>query len=80
MRSLSSEIAKEHERSNQELEGEKVIKEYGMYVLIPFGNLNRTDTILSSSEAEDMQAAACSVVETTSWMDWWSFAMKSVAL
>ena len=29
-----SEIAEEHARSNQELEGEKVIKEYGMYALI----------------------------------------------
>ena len=36
MRSLSlSEIAEEQARSNQGLEGEKVIKEYGMYALIP---------------------------------------------
>ena len=30
-----SEIAEEQARSNQGLEGEKVIKEYGMYALIP---------------------------------------------
>ena len=30
-----SEIAEEHARSNQELEGEKVIKEYGTYAFIP---------------------------------------------
>ena len=30
-----SEIAEEQARSNQGLEGEKVVKEYGMYALIP---------------------------------------------
>ena len=30
-----SEIAEEQARSNQGLEGEKVIKEYGIYSLIP---------------------------------------------
>ena len=45
-----------------------------------FDNLNKTDVILSSSEAEDMEAAMWSIVEATSWMDWWRFAMKSLAL
>ena len=34
-----------------------------------FDNLNRADVILSSSEAEDMEAAMLSIVEATSWMD-----------
>ena len=45
-----------------------------------FDNLNRTDVILSSSEEEDLEAAVWSIVEATSWMDWWTFAMKSLAL
>ena len=27
-----------------------------------------------------MEAALCSIVEATSWMDWWTFAMRSLAL
>ena len=27
-----------------------------------------------------MEAAAHSIVEATSWMDWWTFAMRSLAL
>ena len=34
-------------------------------------NLNKADVILSSSEAEDMEATLKSIVEATSWMDWW---------
>ena len=45
-----------------------------------FSNLNGIDVILSSSEAEDMEVAVCSIVKATSWMDWWTFAMKSLAL
>ena len=41
-----------------------------------FKNLNRTGVILSSSEAVVMQ----SIAEVTSWMDWWMFSMKSLAL
>ena len=37
--------------------------------LCSFDNLNRTDVILFSSEAEDMEAAMRAVVEATSWMD-----------
>ena len=44
-----------------------------------FDNLNKTDVILSSFEAKDMKAAMQSIVEVTSWMDWWTFAMKSLA-
>ena len=45
-----------------------------------FDNLNRTGAILSSSEAEDMEVAMWSVVEATSWMDWWAFTMKFLVL
>ena len=44
-----------------------------------FENLNRMDVILSSSEAEDVEAAMRSIVEATSWMDWWMFSMKFLA-
>ena len=36
-------------------------------------NLNKIDVMLSSSEAEDLKAAVCSIVEATTWMDWWTF-------
>ena len=42
-----------------------------------FDNLNKTDDFLSSFEAEE---AMQSIVEATSWMDWWTFAMKFLAL
>ena len=45
-----------------------------------FNNLNRTNVILSSSEAEDMESAMRPIVEATSWMDWQTFATKSLAL
>ena len=44
-----------------------------------FENLNKTDVNLSSSEAEDLEAAVRSIIEATSWMDWWTFTMKSMA-
>ena len=34
-----------------------------------FDSLNKTDVIWSSTETEDMKAAARSIVEATSWMD-----------
>ena len=48
--------------------------------LCSFDNLNKTDVTWSSLEAEDMEAALCSVVEATLWMDWWTYAMKSLSL
>ena len=45
-----------------------------------FDNLNKTDVIWSSTEAEGMEAALRSTVEATSWMDWWTFAMIFLAL
>ena len=48
--------------------------------LCSWDNLNKTDVILSSSKSEDMEAALKSIVEATSWMDWWTYAMKSLAL
>ena len=48
--------------------------------LCRYENLNKTDIIWSSTKAEDMEAALKSFVEATSWMDWWTFAMKSLSL
>ena len=45
-----------------------------------FDNLNETDVVWSSAEAEDVEAALRSIVEATSWMDWRAFAMQSLAL
>ena len=45
-----------------------------------FDNLNKTEVIWSSTEVEDMEAAFRSIVEATSWMDWWTYAMKSLSL
>ena len=45
-----------------------------------FDHLNKMDVILSSSEEEDIGAAKWSIVEATFWMDWWTFALKSLAL
>ena len=39
----------------------------------------KTDVILSSTEAEDLEPAA-RTVEATSWMDWWTFATRSMTL
>ena len=45
-----------------------------------FDILNRTDVIWSSSKAEDMEAAMRLLVEVSSLMDWWTLAVKSLAL
>ena len=45
-----------------------------------FENLNKTDVILSSLEAENIEAAIRSIIEATSWIDWLAFCMKSMAL
>ena len=45
-----------------------------------FDNLNKTDVIWFSTEAEEMEATLRSVVGATSWMDWWTYAMKSLSL
>ena len=37
-----------------------------------YDNLCKTDVVLSSAEAEDLEAAAHFVVEATSWVDWWT--------
>ena len=48
--------------------------------LYSFDNLSRTDVLLSSFKTEDMEAAMQSIAEATSWMDWWTFTIKSLAL
>ena len=45
-----------------------------------FDKLNNPDVILSSSEAEDLETAVQPIIKATSWMDWWTFAMKALAL
>ena len=45
-----------------------------------FDNVNKTDVIWSSMEAEEMEAALLSVVEATLWMYWWTYAMKCLSL
>ena len=45
-----------------------------------FDNLNKTSVIWSSMEAENMEAALQSIVEAMSWMDLWTFAMRSLSL
>ena len=44
-----------------------VTKLGGMHL---FDNLNETDVVLLSSEAEELETAARTVLEATSWMDW----------
>ena len=44
-----------------------------------FENLRKTDVILSSLETKDMEATLRSIVEATSWMDWWTLSLKSMA-
>ena len=43
-------------------------------------NLNKMDIIWSSAKAKDVEAALKSIVKATSWIDWWTFAMKSLLL
>ena len=45
-----------------------------------FENMAKTDVSLSSFEAEELQEAAWSIVEATSWMDWWTLTARSMAL
>ena len=45
-----------------------------------FDNLAETGMVLLSSEAEDLKAAVRSIVEDSTWMDWWTFIAKSTAL
>ena len=45
-----------------------------------FDILNRTGVIWFLSDVEDMDSAIRSFVEAASWTDWWTFAVKSLAL
>ena len=45
-----------------------------------FDNLCKTDEVISSSEIEDLEATARTLLETTSWLDWWMHTTKSLAL
>ena len=42
-------------------------------------NLNKAD-VSWSAEAEDMETALKSFMEATSWIDWWTFVIKSLSL
>ena len=70
-----------------QFEGEEVVKVYSLNCHVPelvdmrsFENLNKTGVILSSLEAEDLEAVVWSIIEATSWMDWSTFTIKSMAL
>ena len=39
-----------------------------------FDNLSRTDIIFSASNIEDLEAALRTLLEATSWLDWWMYA------
>ena len=45
-----------------------------------FYNLNKTEEVISSSEVEDLEAAPSTLLEATTWMDWWTYAAKSLAI
>ena len=45
-----------------------------------FENLNKTDIVFFLSEVEDLEGAARTLQEVTSWMDWWTYAAKFLAL
>ena len=38
--------------------------------MISYDNMNTTDVVFSSTEVEDLEAAARTWLEATSWMDW----------
>ena len=40
-------------------------------------NLNKTDIVWSSAEAEDKEVALKSIIEVNWWMSWWTFMLKS---
>ena len=74
-----------HSRRYYHFEGHEFIQPHPRHVtelagMRSYENLDKTDVILSCSEAKDLEAAAFTVEETTSWMDWWTFAAKSMAL
>ena len=78
-----------HSRRFYHFEGEKVMKakQLNRHItelagLCLWDNLNKMDVIWTSVKAEDkdMELALKSNVEATSWMDWWTFAMKSLLL
>ena len=48
--------------------------------MLSFDSLSKTDVVLSSTEAEDLEAVARTIVEATSWMYWWTFAAKFMML
>ena len=53
---------------------------YGDAGMLSFDSLSKTDVVLSSTEAEDLEAVARTIVEATSWMYWWTFAAKFMML
>ena len=45
-----------------------------------FDDFSKTDVAFSSSKIDDLEAAARTLLEATSWMNWWTYAAKSLAL
>ena len=45
-----------------------------------FYNLSKMDLIFSPIEIEDLKATVRTLLDVTSWMDWWTYAAKFLAL
>ena len=43
-------------------------------------SLNKTDKVFTSTEVEDVEAAARTLLEATSEIDWWFYAAKSLGM
>ena len=44
-----------------------------------FKNMVNKDVVVLSSEVEDLETAIRSIIEATSWTDWWTFTFKFMA-
>ena len=46
----------------------------------PFDSHSKMGVVFSSSGVENLEAAVMTLLEVTSGMDWWTYAVKSLAL
>ena len=56
----------------------RAITEWGEMSL--FDNIQKTDVVLLTSEAEALEAAARTIIKATLWVDWWTCSAKPLAL
>ena len=85
--SFANACCRLHSRHYYRFEGEEVVWSHtlpraimeisGMY---SFDNLNRTYVVFSASRTKNLEAAAKTIVEAMSWMDWWTCSAKSLAV